>query len=305
MLSFPEWLAHWGEPRLDEIKEGSQKSNASRWQERNNPARLWSYPAWELRLGSYWEESLEEWHTRWNDCGGRLSDGRMIAAKWDGIWGRLSSTFYDGLTQPYPPYARSSCAFWADVDKDEAIVVGAISESDYEDYMAQFPREPLLDKDGNPIPAELIRGALKELEEEIYRAGGPPPGASREERVAHEKKRREDSFARSRAEYENRNREKDDQNSTFRLMEQVEESLRTLPTERDDRRWEWLCASLGALTTTLHFDRYPKWRARAWVACAELHRINADTDNEVSCLEQALSINGKLPIKKRIKELRK
>jgi hypothetical protein len=305
--SFAEWVAHWGEPRLAEIIAGSQKCYRSMWEERDGFSGPWQFPAWELCLGAYWDESLADWHSRWQRCGGRLCDGRMIAAKWDGIWARLSSTFYDGLGHPYPPYARSSCAHWMNVGQDEAIVTGAISESELNDYMARFPREPLKDKDGNPISKELLQAALDELDEHIYRSGGPRPGANREERVAHERKRREESFARSQAEYEQRNRERDreraEQNAAFRLLEQVEASFRESPSVADPRRWEWLCNSVNTLTPTKHFDRYPNWQARAWVACAELHRLASDSASELTCLEHALSINPKLPVKRRIKKL--
>jgi hypothetical protein len=231
----------------------------------------------------------------------------MIAAKWDGIWARLSGTFYDGLGHPHPPYARSSCAHWKSIGQDEAIVTGAISESELKDYMARFPREPLNDKDGNPISKEFLRAVRDELQEHIYKMGGPRPGASREERVAHERKRREESLARSQAEYEQRtlerNRERNEQNATFRLLEQVEASLQKFQTVADPSRWEWLCTSVNTLTTTSYFERYPNWQARAWVACAELHRIASDTESELSCLEHALSINGKLPVKRRIRNL--
>jgi hypothetical protein len=70
--------------------------------------------------------------------------------------------------------------------------------------MAQFKREPLIGKDGKPIRSELLQTLRDEVEEEIYRSGGPRPDATRAERVAHERKRREESFARAQAEYEQR-----------------------------------------------------------------------------------------------------
>lgn len=308
MPTFTEWVTHWGEPRLIEVIESSQRCYGRMWEESKNTDAIWQYPAWELCLGQYWEESLSEWHSRWQGCGGQLHEGRMIAVKWDTIWAKLSSTFYDGLGQPYPPYARSSCAHWTSIDQDEAIVTGAISESVFNDYVAQFPREPLLGKDGNPISKELLQSLLNELTESIHRRGGPPPGATRSERVAHERKQREETFARIHAEYEQRsledNREYEAKNSVFRLLEQVEASIRDAPVVKDARRWEWLCASVNTLTSTAYFDEYPNWRARAWICSAELHRLNGDFSNELSCLEQALSINERLPIKRRIKKLR-
>lgn len=303
-LTFADWVAHWGETRLAEIIDGSQTSGRRRWESRERRLEIWSFPALELRLGNYWQESLDEWHSRWERCGRRLAEGRMIASKWDPIWTRLSSTFPDGFGHPFPPYARSSCAYWADIDQDEAIVVGAISEAEFKEHMARFPREPLKDKDGQPIPVELLQAARQELELMIHQRGGPPPGASRAERVANKNQRREESFARARAEYEQRHSERAEQNAVFRLLEQVEAALREGLTE-DSIRWEWLRASVNTLTTTAHFDRYPNWRARAWVSCAELHRIASDSASELSCLEHALSINDKLPIKRRIKTLQR
>lgn len=307
-LTFSEWVKHWGEARLTEAIESSQNGNRRMWEEREDADALWQYPAWELCLGQYWEESLSEWHARWLECGGRLCEGRMIAVKWNGIWAKLSSTFYDGLGQPYPPYARSSCAYWMSVNQDEAIVTGAISETEFHDYIAQFPREPLLGKDGEPISKEFLQSILKELEESIHSRGGPPPGASRAERVAHDRKRSAEKFARIHAEYEQRsreeNREYEAKNSVFRLLEQVEASLGEAPVVKDSRRWEWLCTSVNTLTSTAYFDEYPNWRARAWICSAELHRLTSDGASELSCLEHALSINARLPIKRRIKKLR-
>ena len=227
----------------------------------------------------------------------------MIAAKWDSIWERLSSTCYDGLGFAFPPYARSSCAYWTDIDDDEAIVVGAISESEFEDYMAQFPYEPLKDREGNIIPIELLQAAVAGADEVIYRLGGPRPGASRAERVDHMRKQREESNTRIREEYEQRNAERDSQNAVFRLLEEVETLLRDAPCIVNSERWEWLCKSLSTLTATEHFERYPNWRARAWVASATMYRHLSDSNNELACLECALKLNAKLPIKRRIKAL--
>lgn len=304
-LTFAEWVAHWGEARLAEIIDGSEKCYRSMWEKRDGYGDgPWQFPAWELCLRSYWEESLSDWHSRWERCGGRLCEGRMVASKWDSIWTKLSGTFYDGFGHPYPPYARSSCAYWRNIDQDEAIVIGAITESELNDYMARFPRQPLIDRDGNPIPKELIQAAHDELEEQIYRNGGPRPGASREERVAHKRKRHEEALAQAQAEYERRNLERDKQNDIFRLLEQVEDSLKESSLVSDPRRWEWLCSSVNTLTSTTYFDGYPNWQARAWVACAELHRNLSDSTTELSCLEHAISLSDKLPIKRRIKKLR-
>ena len=159
-------------------------------------------------------------------------------------------------------------------------------------------------RDGKPIPNELLQAARDELAEEIYRSGGPRPDATRAERVAHKRKQKEESLARARAEYEQHSNEREEQNSVFRLLEQVEGSLRESPSVQDSRRWKWLCTSLNTLTTTSHFDRYPNWRARAWLARADMYASSSDPVNEHRCLEQALQLNRRLAIKRRIKNLK-
>lgn len=307
LLSFAEWLAHWGEERLAERITGSQRCYREMWERRNDESSLWPYPAWELCLGSYWEENLDEWHARWAKSGRKLYEGRMIAAKWDRLWESLSSTFYDGLGKPYPPYARSSCAHWMQIGQDEAIVMGVITESEFEARMAAFPRKPLLDREGHPISKELLKQTLRKLEASIYQRGGPKPGASRAERVAHEHQRRKESADKTRAEYERRNREKHEErekrNAMFRLLEEVESSFRGQPVVSDERRWRWLCDSLNNLTTTTYFDRYPNWKARALLASAEMHRVASAASDELASLKCAVQFNPKLRVKRRIKML--
>ena len=264
-------------------------------------------PAWELRLGVYWVEDVSEWHIRWAKCGGKLFEGRMIAAKWDGIWEKLSDTFSNGLGQPYPPYARSSCADWYEIDADEAIVLGTISEAEYKEQLAAFPSEPLLDRDGKPISKELLSEVLRELEENIHKHGGPRPGASRAERVANKRQRQNEAIAQMQVTTEKRNQEiikqRMEQAAMFNLLEDVERSLRETLTVHNDQRWDWLCESLKKLTTTNDFDRYPSWQARAWVACAEMHSSLGSESDELLCLQRALEISPQKPLKKRIEAL--
>lgn len=263
------------------------------WEERNGED-VWARPAWELCLSDYWDESVEEWHARWVQCGGQLREGRMVAAKWDGIWERLSATFYDGLGKPYPPYARSSAALWMDVDQDEAVVMGAVTESELDERLANVPVEPLLDHDGNQIPSELLEAALQELRDDSF---------SREERVEHRREEERKAMEQVQADYAAKNQQRDEKDAVFRLLELVEQSLRETPAIHDDRRWEWLCDSLKKLTATEHFEPYPNWRARAWLASANMYRSTNSPADELACLRAAIELNPKLPIKRRIKAL--
>lgn len=309
-MNFNEWLEHWGEARLAEIIAGSQECYRSKWEARDGSCGPWQYPAWELCVGAYWEESSTDWHSRWQRCGGQLYDGRMIAAKWDGIWARLSGTFPDGLGQPYPPYARSSCAHWVEIGQDEAIVIGAITESKFNDYMARFPREPLMDKDGQPIPKELIQAALEELQEHIYRNGGPRPGASREERVAHERKQREERREKQTAieceriaQQPEMRRKHEEWVTNFSLLADVEKSLDE--PEIDESRMIWLCESIQKLTSTSGFEGFQDVRPAAWIAAANLHQHQGNKSDELDCLRYALKLDPKAPVKRRVKALEK
>jgi len=222
---------------------------------------LWQFPAWELCLGVFWFESKHEWQQRWLSCGGELYDGRMIAPSWSKIWERLSDSFYDGLSMPFPPYARSSCASWRQIGQDEAIVVGAVSEREFLERHAALPRKPVPENDGPKATKAQLQEALRELQELIHAEGGPHPNASREERVAHERERFEKYASEATQKYLNENAqrhaEQAEKDAAFRLIEEVENSIYIDPTIDDPRRWKWLCESLSALTNSPHFDKYP------------------------------------------------
>jgi len=57
--TFSEWLDHWGEARLSEIRECGENCYRKMWSERKNPNSLWQFPAWELCLGLHWRESIK------------------------------------------------------------------------------------------------------------------------------------------------------------------------------------------------------------------------------------------------------
>lgn len=257
-LNFQEWLAHWGEERLTQQISDSQQCYRAMWERRNDRDSLHLSPAWELSLSLFWEENTDEWHARWTRCGGTLYEGRMIAAKRDGIWDRLSGTFYDGLGNPYPPYARSSCARWDEIGRDEAIALGVIGSNDgLEAYRASLVADLF---DGHPERATLAD--LKSTRQQILAALAEMKQG--EEHVAHERQQQREQAERVKAEYEAKNQQagKDwaEKNAMFRLLEEVERSLREAPVVHDERRWNWLCDALAKLTATPYFDEYPNWR---------------------------------------------
>lgn len=74
-----------------------------------SPERTVIFPAWEyVRKES--RKEVRNWQMRWEEAGGELIDGRMLAWKWDAVWERLgdSSLFSDGLDTGFAPYAFNS-----------------------------------------------------------------------------------------------------------------------------------------------------------------------------------------------------
>ncbi len=190
-ITFTDWVAHWGEERWKDRIEESCANHKRRWERRTQRSSLFSFPAWELCLGGFWIESLDDWHSRWSDAGGRFYDGRMIAPKWSDIWESLSILVPEPTGFPYPPFSNESCVTWRDIDRDEAILLGVMTESELHDNLPGEP-EPILGKDGKPLPRELIEKLLKNR-------------PSREERVARRKARFEAEIAAAREAYERRN----------------------------------------------------------------------------------------------------
>jgi hypothetical protein len=69
-----------------------------------------------------------DWPDRWEEAGGELVDGRMVAAKDDDIWDELGSPdlFEDGLGNPFPPFAFNSGMDVRDVSRSDAVRLGVI-----------------------------------------------------------------------------------------------------------------------------------------------------------------------------------
>ena len=190
-ITFEEWVVHWGQKRLDDRIEESCANHKRQWARRAHRSVFSSFPAWELCLGGFWIESLEDWHSRWADAGGRFYEGRMIAPKWSEVWNSLSSVVPDPTGLPYPPFSTRSCVTWFEIDSDEAILLGVLTESELKEQLPGEPT-PLIGKNGKPLPKELIERLLKDR-------------PSREERVAKRKALFEAEIEAAREAYDRRN----------------------------------------------------------------------------------------------------
>lgn len=113
--------------RLELIYNFQTEDAASyaRWQtEHADPDILDAFPAQELiRV----EPRLKprDWESRWEEAGGSLFEGRMIARKDDPIWVRISR-----FGKPWPPFDFGSGMGVQDVERSEAEALGVIKPSD-------------------------------------------------------------------------------------------------------------------------------------------------------------------------------
>lgn len=301
-LSFDDWLRHWGQQRLEERIALSTKCYKRMWDSRNDESSNRVSPVWELVLGPLWQESDTEWESRWRACGGELFDGRMMAPMWSPIWGRLAETFSDGFGLPYPPYAKYSCAHWQSVCDDEAIVLGVLSEEEFQERMRTIskPRGPLLDRNGKRINVRELLGD----EYEKFVAYG---NMTRQEKLEQKKEKQRTAAERSKqyrverdSRIEKKRKEKD---AAFTLLESVESKLKISSADKVKEDSTTLLASVYSLTETEHFEGYPKWWARAWKCAAVIHRHLKEDRQELAALRGALANDPKIRVKRRLKTL--
>jgi hypothetical protein len=100
--------------------------------EGQHPAVLDMWPAQEFYRAEERKEP-RDWPARWAEAGGQFfpgdadySEGRMVALKDDDIWTDISA-----FGQPYPPFDFNSGMSVRDIDHDEAVELGLITD----DYM--------------------------------------------------------------------------------------------------------------------------------------------------------------------------
>jgi hypothetical protein len=86
-----------------------------------------AFPAWELvRIDS--RQVPREWPQLWEDAGGTLINGRMIALKSDPIWSALGNQFEDSIGVDYPPFMWGSGMGWKPISRREAKELGLLKK---------------------------------------------------------------------------------------------------------------------------------------------------------------------------------
>jgi hypothetical protein len=167
-----------------------QVANFGYREQGNTSSALFQFPCWELvRLyprevprgekvgkgGAVEPDPENAWTARWQEAGGTLTDGRMIARKDDPIWEELgeSGTFPDALDTAYPPFAFNSGMGWRQVPREECLELGVIEADEQVQPGAPIGMNDEL-KAGSGIDADFLRALKSDLGGEIksLRGGG-------------------------------------------------------------------------------------------------------------------------------------
>jgi hypothetical protein len=117
---------HTSKTRLDLILQQNVRSarGYGKWAADMDPISLDLWPAQELIRIMARRVHRGDWKRRWVEAGGRLG-GRMIALKTDPVWVNLNR-----FGVPYPPYDYGSGMGVLDIDRDTAVKLGLIGETE-------------------------------------------------------------------------------------------------------------------------------------------------------------------------------
>jgi hypothetical protein len=131
------------------------------WLQGQNTVVLDQWPAQEL-YRAFNRKVPRPWLARWQNAGGNLFNGRMIALKNAGIWTAISR-----FGTPYPPFDFNSGMSVRDIDRDTAMSLGLI---DRDTQIA--PQDRGFNDDLQFSPGVRSAALLRALEEEGYNVDG-------------------------------------------------------------------------------------------------------------------------------------
>lgn len=117
-------LDHTSKTRLDLILEMNvrkARGYAKRVADMDDDA-LFLFPAQQL-VRVRQSQAPRDWTKRWKDAGGSIHGGKMAALKTDPVWANLSR-----FGEPFPPFDFGSGMGVADIDRDEAVRLGLLTE---------------------------------------------------------------------------------------------------------------------------------------------------------------------------------
>lgn len=164
-------LDHTSRSRLDLILTQNVRAarNYGQWAGGMDPAVLDEFPAQEL-LRIYNRKNPRPrsfWRGRWEDAGGRIYNGRMVALKTSPVWSAISRF---GL--PYPPYDYGSGMGVLDVSRDEAERLGLLApDEEVTPEPVPFPETPQLSLPTLADQADLREAVLRLVSGATFRDG--------------------------------------------------------------------------------------------------------------------------------------
>lgn len=143
----------YSEKRLDVLLDTNVRQARGYVQhlEATTRGALMAFPAQEL-VRVQEREQPRDWKERWARAGGRFYGGRMIALKTDPIWANISA-----FGTPWPPFDFNSGMGVEDIDFDEAVELGVITE----DADIQEPEAPAFNEG---LEVELPEKGLAEMD---------------------------------------------------------------------------------------------------------------------------------------------
>jgi hypothetical protein len=118
---------HTSKTRLDLILQQNVRAarGYGKWAADMDPDLLDLWPAQELVRVMARRNPRSSWKSRWTEAGGRLYGGRMIALKTSPVWVAISR-----FGVPYPPYDYGSGMGVIDIDRETAVRLGLITETE-------------------------------------------------------------------------------------------------------------------------------------------------------------------------------
>lgn len=150
-------------PRLGMIfdMQQAQAQGAAKWKADHQEGALLLYPAWEFTRVESRKEPRQNWPRRWVAAGGKLYGGRMIALKTDPVWRKLSR-----FGTPWPPFDFNSGMGLEDIDRQEAISLGVMTE-DQEIRPEDNDFRENLEASVRGLDDTYIENLMKDLNDEV------------------------------------------------------------------------------------------------------------------------------------------
>lgn len=115
------------------------------------------YPAQEFVRVESRRVPRTDWPMRWRAAGGKIRGGRMVALKSDLVWTNLSR-----FGRPYPPFDYGSGMGVEDIDREEAVELGLLTDDEPADEIPDFDIALEAEVSLDRIPEDMVDSIIKE-----------------------------------------------------------------------------------------------------------------------------------------------